>query len=40
MITDPLFIIGIIGMTVCLITWIRFNINDQDVVKKGKLIYK
>ena len=30
MITDPLFIIGIIGMTVCLITWIRFNINDQD----------
>ena len=30
MITDPLFIIGIIGMTVCLITWIRFNINDQE----------
>ena len=30
MINDPLFIIGIIGMTVCLITWIRFNINDQD----------
>tara|TARA_X000000950_G_scaffold79351_1_gene99811 strand:- start:1216 stop:2163 length:948 start_codon:yes stop_codon:yes gene_type:complete len=30
MITDPLFIIGIIGMTICLITWIRFNINDQD----------
>ena len=31
MITDPLFIIGIIGMAVCLITWIRFNINDQEV---------
>ena len=30
MITDPLFIIGIIGMSVCLITWIRFNINDQE----------
>ena len=30
MITDPLFIIGIIGMAVCLITWIRFNINDQE----------
>ena len=30
MITDPLFIIGIIGMALCLITWIRFNINDQD----------
>ena len=30
MITDPLFIIGIIGMAVCLVTWIRFNINDQE----------
>ena len=30
MITDPLFIIGIIGMAVCLTTWIRFNINDQE----------
>ena len=30
MITDPLFIIGIIGMALCLITWIRFNINDQE----------
>ena len=29
MISDPLFIIGILGMTLCLITWIRFNINDQ-----------
>ena len=30
MITDPLFIIGIIGMAVCLVTWISFNINDQE----------
>ena len=30
MISDPLFIIGILGMTLCLITWIRFNINDQE----------
>ena len=30
MINDPLFIIGILGMTLCLITWIRFNINDQE----------
>lgn len=29
MITDPLFIIGIVGMSLCLITWIRFNISDQ-----------
>ena len=30
MISDPLFIIGILGMTLCLITWIRFNVNDQE----------
>jgi signal peptidase I len=30
MISDPLFIIGILGMTLCLITWIRFNLNDQE----------
>ena len=30
MISDPLFIIGILGMTLCLITWIRFNINNQE----------
>ena len=30
MISDPLFIIGILGMTLCLIAWIRFNINDQE----------
>ena len=30
MITDPWFIIWIIGIAVCLITWIMFNINDQE----------
>lgn len=29
MITDPLFIIGITGMSLCLIAWIRFNITYQ-----------
>ena len=29
MIKDPLFIIGIVGMLACLISWIRFNISDQ-----------
>ena len=29
MITDPLFIVGISGMLLCLIAWIRFNIDDQ-----------
>tara|TARA_B100001250_G_scaffold410161_2_gene436031 strand:+ start:949 stop:1896 length:948 start_codon:yes stop_codon:yes gene_type:complete len=30
MITDPLFILGIAGMTVCLITWIRFSISKES----------
>tara|TARA_B100001175_G_scaffold177075_1_gene150428 strand:+ start:10089 stop:11036 length:948 start_codon:yes stop_codon:yes gene_type:complete len=29
MITDPLFILGIFGMTICLITWIRFSISEK-----------
>ena len=31
MITDPLFILGIGGMTVCLVSWIRFNLNEEQV---------
>ena len=31
MITDPLFILGLTGMSLCLISWIRFNINDEEV---------
>ena len=31
MITDPLFILGLTGMSICLISWIRFNINDEEV---------
>ena len=30
MITDPLFILGLTGMSICLISWIRFNINDEE----------
>ena len=30
MITDPLFVLGIGGMTVCLISWIRFSLNKED----------
>ena len=29
MFTDPLFMIGIAGMTVCLITWIRHSISNE-----------
>tara|TARA_B100001059_G_scaffold82510_1_gene80613 strand:- start:10889 stop:11836 length:948 start_codon:yes stop_codon:yes gene_type:complete len=29
MIKDPLFIIGIVGMLACLLSWIRFSISDQ-----------
>ena len=29
MFTDPLFMIGIAGMTVCLITWIRHSIGKE-----------
>ncbi|MAR94789.1 MAG: signal peptidase I [Gammaproteobacteria bacterium] len=29
MISDPLFILGIGGMTVCLISWIRYNLNEE-----------
>ena len=31
MIIDPLFILGLTGMSICLISWIRFNINDEEV---------
>ena len=31
MITDPLFILGIGGMTICLVSWIRFNLNEGEV---------
>ena len=34
MITDPLFIVGISGMSICLIAWIRFNI---DAIKNQNL---
>ena len=29
MLSDPLFIVGILGMTICLISWIRFTIGDE-----------
>ena len=29
MITDPLFIFGILGMILCLYSWIKFNINEE-----------
>ena len=31
MITDPLFIIGSIGMALCLFGWIKFNLSNTDV---------
>tara|TARA_B100000965_G_C19559172_1_gene743679 strand:- start:735 stop:1658 length:924 start_codon:yes stop_codon:yes gene_type:complete len=31
MITDPLFILGISGMTICLVSWIRFNLKEGKV---------
>ena len=31
MLTDPLFIIGLLGMTVCLFSWIKFSIEQNDV---------
>ena len=30
MLTDPLFIVGIAGITVCLLSWIRFAINENE----------
>ena len=29
MLSDPLFIVGILGMTICLVSWIRFTISDE-----------
>ena len=31
MITDPLFILGFVGMTVCLYSWIKFNLASTQV---------
>jgi hypothetical protein len=31
MLTDPLFILGFIGMAVCLFSWIKFNIERKEV---------
>ena len=31
MITDPLFILGLVGMAICLISWIKFSINEEVV---------
>ena len=31
MLSDPLFIVGFIGMAVCLISWIKFSIQKNDV---------
>ena len=31
MITDPLFILGLGGMAICLISWIKFTINEEVV---------
>ena len=30
MITDPLFLLGLIGMTISVITWIRFNLQSSE----------
>ena len=30
MITDPLFLVGFIGMALCLFAWIKFNIEEED----------
>ncbi|MFL2700856.1 MAG: hypothetical protein ACJ0FE_02920 [Gammaproteobacteria bacterium] len=29
MITDPLFIFGMLGMILCLYSWIKFNIKEE-----------
>ena len=31
MLTDPLFILGFIGMAVCLFSWIKFTIEKNEV---------
>ena len=31
MFADPLFIIGLLGMTVCLYSWIKFSIEQNEV---------
>ena len=31
MLSDPLFIVGFIGMAICLISWIKFSIQKNDV---------
>ena len=31
MLTDPLFILGFIGMAVCLFSWIKFTIDKNEV---------
>ena len=31
MLTDPLFILGFIGMAICLFSWIKFNIEKNEV---------
>ena len=31
MLTDPLFIIGFIGMAICLFSWIKFSIEKNEV---------
>ena len=30
MITDPLFILGFVGMTVCLYSWVKFNLASNQ----------
>ncbi|GIS25210.1 MAG: hypothetical protein CM15mP126_4530 [Gammaproteobacteria bacterium] len=43
MITDPLFILGFIGMTICLFAWIKFNLashQTEPFVLKVHFIYK
>ena len=30
MFTDPLFIIGLLGMTICLYSWIKFSIEQNE----------
>ena len=31
MFTDPLFISGLLGMTLCLYSWIKFSIEQNEV---------
>ena len=31
MLTDPLFILGFIGMAICLFSWIKFSIEKNEV---------